>query len=230
MSNDDKSKLPNPYLDGRLEWLERYGSYISRAKQWQITALICLCITLVSIICNSIQATQAKVVPYVVEVDKFGQMAAVNRASDPGVIPTRVIQATLSDFVVNWRTVTPDLDLQKKMVERLSFYVAASAKGWLRQWFSEQNPYDRAKNFLVQVYIKSVPAQVSTDSWRVEWDEITRNHAGVQISSETYQATLTIQVQAPTTDAQIIRNPGGVYVTAISSSTIMDPNAIKAKK
>ena len=30
----------NPYLDGRQEWLERYGSYISRAAQWRMVAFM----------------------------------------------------------------------------------------------------------------------------------------------------------------------------------------------
>ena len=32
----------NPYLNGREEWLERYGSYISRAAQWRMVAFFCL--------------------------------------------------------------------------------------------------------------------------------------------------------------------------------------------
>ena len=32
----------NPYLNARQEWLERYGSYISRAAQWRLTTIIAL--------------------------------------------------------------------------------------------------------------------------------------------------------------------------------------------
>lgn len=220
----------DPYVSGREEWLERYGSYIQRARQWRMAAFGCLVVAAVAVAGNVIQASQHKVVSYIVEVDKLGRIAAVERASDASVTPTRVIQATLSDFVINWRSVTADLDLQKRMLERLSFVATGAAKGQMRQWYETNNPYERAKDKLVQVYIKSVPSQVSTDSWRVEWDEITRNHSGVQIASETYQATLTIQIQPPSSDAQIIRNPGGVYVTAMSSSTVMEPAPSTSRK
>lgn len=217
------------YVSGREEWLERYGSYIQRARQWRMATIIALFITGVSVVGNVVQATQSKVVPYVVEVDQLGRIAAVERASVAAPVPTRVVQASLSEFVTQWRSVTADLDLQKRFIERLSFFVAGAARGQMKQWYELNNPYDRAKDKLVQVNIKSLPAQVSADSWRVEWTEVTRNHSGVQIGAEGFQATLTIQIQPPTTDTQILRNPGGVYITSMSSSSLMEPSATPKK-
>jgi len=211
------------YVRGREEWLERYGSYIQRERRWMWVAIICLSITFIAIGGNVIQATQNKVVPYVVAVDNLGNIKAVDRASVPSATPTRVIQAELSNFVVNWRTVTADLDLQKRMLERLQFSVAGAAKGELREWFAANNPYERAKNLLVQVDIKSLPSPVSANSWRVEWVETTRNHTGVLMNQGTFQATLAVQIEPPTTDSAILRNPGGVFVISMSSSTIMEP-------
>ena len=64
----------NPYLNARQEWLERYGSYISRASQWRAMCLVALVICLLSIACNVIQANQVKTIPYIVEVDKTGNL------------------------------------------------------------------------------------------------------------------------------------------------------------
>lgn len=217
------------YVSGREEWLERYGSYIQRARHWRMATIITLFITGVSVVGNVVQATQSKVVPYVVEVDQLGRIAAVEKASVAAPVPTRVVQASLSEFVTQWRSVTADLDLQKRFIERLSFFVAGAARGQMKQWYELNNPYDRAKDKLVQVNIKSLPAQVSADSWRVEWTEVTRNHSGVQIGAEGFQATLTIQIQPPTTDTQILRNPGGVYITSMSSSSLMEPSATPKK-
>lgn len=228
---EDRAALAekSSYVRGREEWLERYGSYIQRARQWRMAAFIALGITGISVIGNVVQATQSKVVPYVVEVDQLGRVAAVERASVASPTPTRVVQAELATFVTQWRSVTADLDLQKRFIERLSYFAIGAAKGQMRQWYETNNPYERAKDKLVQVNIKSLPAQVSADSWRVEWTEVTRNHSGVQVASEGYQATLTIQIQPPTTDAQILRNPGGVYVTGMSSSSVMEPASTPKK-
>ena len=75
-SGDEK----NPYLNARQEWLERYGSYISRAAQWRLTTIIALVLLAGSITGNVIQACQVKAIPYIVEVDKLGKSAVVARA------------------------------------------------------------------------------------------------------------------------------------------------------
>ena len=153
----------SPYLNGREEWLERYGSYISRAAQWRMAAFICLIITVVSITGNVIQASQVKTVPYIIEVDKLGNMGTVARADRASATPKRLIQAEIAKCISDWRTVTADVELQQKMIERLSFFMAGSAKGVLREWYEANNPYEIAKTGkLVHVEIKGLPLPVSS--------------------------------------------------------------------
>lgn len=223
-----KTKTPvpekggSPYLNGREEWLERYGSYISRAAQWRMAAFICLIITVISISGNVIQASQVKTVPYIIEVDKLGKTGVVARADTASATPKRLIQAEIAKCVSDWRTVTADVELQQKMIERLSFFMAGSAKGVLRQWYEANNPYEIAKSGkLVHVEIKGLPLPVSADSYRVEWVETVRSHAGVMLDSHAYEATVTIQINPPTADAVLLRNPGGVYITALSAGKVV---------
>ena len=213
----------NPYLNGREEWLERYGNYIKRASQWRLMAVFCLLLAAGSVAANVIMAAQYKVVPYIVEVDRIGQAAAVSRADLASPAPKRLIQAELANVIMNWRTVTADLDLQKKMVERRSYFMAGSAKGQMRQWYEANNPFDRAKEGkLVQVSIKGLPLPVSQDSWRVEWTETVRGHTGaVLVDPQTFEATLTVQLQPPATDAQVMQNPGGIAITGLSFSRVL---------
>lgn len=221
----------SPYLNGREEWLERYGSYISRAAQWRMAAFICLIITVVSISGNVIQASQVKTIPYIIEVDKLGNMGAVARADRASATPKRLIQAEIAKCVSDWRTVTADVELQQKMIERLSFFMAGSAKGVLRQWYEANNPYEIAKSGkLVHVEIKGLPLPVSSDSYRVEWVETVRSHAGVMLDAHTYEATVTIQINPPTADAVLLRNPGGVYITALSAGKVVGAQNIPIQK
>ena len=128
--------------------------------------------------------------------------------------------------VSDWRTVTADVELQKKMIERLSFFMAGSAKGVLRQWYETNNPYEIAKSGkLVHVEIKGLPLPVSSDSYRVEWVETVRSHAGVTLDTHTYEATVTVQINPPTADAVLLRNPGGVYITALSAGKVVGAQA-----
>jgi len=212
----------NPYLNAREEWLERYGSYISRAAQWRTFAFICLGITTVSITGNIIQVMEAKVVPYIIEVDKLGKPSVIGRADEISAPSRRLIQAEIASVINDWRTVTADAELQKKMVTRLSYFTADGAKGLLKQWYTENNPYEIAKSGkLVHVEIKGLPLPVSTESYRVEWVETIRSHSGVLLDQQNYEATVAIQIMPPASDAVLLHNPGGIYITALSASKIM---------
>ena len=222
-------KTHNPYLAGREEWLERYGGYIQAASQWRLIAVICLAIAVLSVTGNVIQAMKEKVVPYVVAVDKLGAALAVSRADLASPVPRELIQAELANVVVNWRTVTADLDLQTRMIDRLSNFIQGAAKGVLTQWFEANNPHAQARaGKLVSVNIKGLPLPVSKDSWRVEWQETTRNQAGVLMDTVHYEATMKIAVTPPRTDAQIIKNPIGIYITELSFSTVLNQTGAAA--
>ncbi|WP_432737302.1 VirB8/TrbF family protein [Maridesulfovibrio sp. FT414] len=212
----------SPYISAKEEWFERYGSYITSRNQWRAAALIMALTVCLSLTINIIQAMQHKVVPYVVEVDKLGKSVAVKRADQAEPVSARIIQAEIANLIVNWRTVTADIGLQKKMVQRMSSFVIGAAQGAARGWYQANNPYERGQKFLVEVDIKGIPLPVSSESWRIEWLETVRNHSGVAVSSTKYEATLKVRISPPTTDSQIIRNPAGVYVTELSWAKLLE--------
>ena len=221
-----RESMDNPYINARVEWLERYGDYLSQARNWRLFAFLCAAITIISVAGNVVQASHYKIVPYVVEVDRLGRAQAVARADNAAKAPQNLIQAEIAAFINNWRTVTPDRNLQSKMIERLSHFMAGAAKGEIRSWFAANNPYERAnKGQIVQIEIKGLPLAVSADSWRIEWKEITRSHTGAMLDQTSYEATVTIKIEAPTDEAKIIANPGGIYITAVSASKVFAPEA-----
>lgn len=215
----------NPYEDAKGQLFEYVGSYAASAFHWRVAAFVCFVLLGLSLGMNIIQARSAKVVPYIVAVDKIGQAMAVKRADEATATPRTVIQAELANLVTNWRTVTADLALQNQMVERLSSLIRGAAKGVLTEWFTANNPVTRAKGGrLVSIQIKSVPLPVSENAWRVEWRETVRNHSGVTQEITDYEATMVVAIQPPKTDAEILKNPGGVYVTELSFGTVLSKN------
>ncbi len=215
----------NPYENARGQFLEYVATYAAAAFHWRLAAIICLIVLALSLALNIIQASKARVVPYVVAVDKIGQAVAVKRADEASVTPRTVIQAELANLVTNWRTVTADLDLQNQMVTKLSSVTRGAAKGVLTEWFVANNPVQRAKGGrLVSVQIKSIPLPLSQDAWRVEWRETVRNHSGVSQEITDYEATMVVVIQPPKTDAEILKNPGGVYITELSFGTVLAKN------
>jgi len=221
MSNKN-NEMENPFFQAQQLYYDSVGAYVKIAAQWRLAALICLAITVASLGLNIVQTSQNKVVPYVVAVDKLGTALAVKRADMASPTPVSVIQAELANVIISWRTVTADLDLQAKMVDRLSGFARGAAKGVLTEWFEKNNPVARARNGrLVSVNVKGVPLPVSPNSWRIEWQETTRNHVGITVDVTQYEATMTVVIQPPRSDAEILRNPGGVYITELSFGTVL---------
>lgn len=211
----------NPYLNARQEWLERYGSYMTRAANWRAFAFVALFATLLSISGNVIQATQVKTVPYIVEVDRLGRPAVASRADRASAPPLRLVQAAIAQCINDWRTVTADVELQKQMINRASFYFTGAAKGILKEWYAQNSPYEIAKTGkLVHVEIKSLPLQISNDTYRIEWVETVRTHTGVTLETTSYEASVTVMIVPPTTEEVLLRNPGGVNIIEISANKI----------
>jgi len=217
-----KDSVRNPYLDARTEWLERYGGYISRAAHWRLMAILGLGIAILSMTGNVVQLTQHKVVPYVVETDTMGNIKAARKADHGTETPERVIQSEVAKTIINWRTVTVDTDLQRRMIADLSAHSAGATKGTLKTWYETNSPYEIAKSGkLVQVEIKGLPLPVSKNSYRVEWAEIIRSHQGVEMDRQQYEAIATVEIIPPETEDVILRNPGGVYISNLSAAKII---------
>ena len=53
----------SPYLAARREWDERYGSLITRARNWRIAAVLALSVALVATCGLIALSTKSKVVP-----------------------------------------------------------------------------------------------------------------------------------------------------------------------
>src|SRR5262245_44984264 len=70
----------SPYLSARREWDERYGSLITRARNWRFSAVLALGVALISTCGLIALSMKAKVVPYVVAIDNLGRVLAAGPA------------------------------------------------------------------------------------------------------------------------------------------------------
>ena len=206
----------SPFLKARNEWLSRMGDLAQQASSWRLLSFLLTVGCVLSLGLNIYQSQQSKIIPYIVEVDKLGAAAAIRPLPENPEVPKRLVQSEIVSVINNWRTVTADLELQKKMLGKLAAYIGGSAKGTLREWFEANNPYARAEKFLVSVDVNAMPLPVSSNSWRVSWRETTRNHTGTTLDITAYEATVSIAIASPRDEMQIMANPAGIIVTGIS--------------
>lgn len=214
------SGLESPYLSGRREWNERYGSYIAHARTWQIVAVCSMGLSAVLAFSLVNVANQAKVQPFVVQVDKLGEAVAVRPADVAYIADERIVRFQVANFIKNARSITPDRVVQKRWLD--SVYAVSSPSGatFLNDYYRQNDPFEKGKTSLVSVdNLTALP--LSDKTWQVTWTETTRGLNGLVEGVARYQAILTLSVFPPTTAEQIIANPTGIVFDTISWTSQM---------
>jgi type IV secretion system protein VirB5 len=207
----------NPYLNARREWNERYGDYIAAARTWRLACFGSLAIALVAVGGTVYMASQARIVPYVVEVNRLGQAVAIGPADKAAPADARVVTAQLARWVFNLRTVYADVAAERALIneayagiDRNSPALAAT-----NEYFKANEPFVRARTETVRAQIESV-LPISANVWRVEWEETITARNGTIVSKASWQADISVMVRPPSDAETILLNPMGVYVTEYS--------------
>jgi type IV secretion system protein VirB5 len=207
----------NPYIEARREWNERYGEYVHQAHNWRTMAIISGAVALVAVIGVCYIGAQGKIVPYVVEVDKLGETAAVARADRAPPVDPRVVKAYLARFVADWRTVTVDRQAQKGAIGRVYAMLPSGSRavGKLNEYFKAHNPFLLATKESVDVAVTNL-LLISDRTWQVEWEETTRDERGAVQSTVRMKVSIIVGITPPTEESQILINPLGVYITDLN--------------
>lgn len=219
----------NPYLSARRTWNDHMRGVQASRGMWQLLAILCLMITLVSIAGVIYIGSQSKFIPYIVQVDKLGETLAVSRADQAQALDERIVHAALASFIQDLRVVTPDVALQRKAIFRTYALLSSGdpATHKANQWYNavaENNPFKRAETSTVNAEIVSVLPQ-SSETWQVDWLEKVYDRQGQPVEAP-YQMRALIRIyQKPatqtTTEEEIRNNPLGIYVQDFSWSRLM---------
>ena len=216
--NPDEPHSP-VYLAGRREWNERYGSYISQRDSWRLAALGAIGVAMLAVGGLVYVASKARIAPYVVQTDKLGDAIAISRADVAAPADPRIIRSQLASWISNVRTVLLDVRAEKRSITKAYAMVdrSGAANQILNDWFAAHDPFKRAQDEMVSVDVASV-LPLSGDTWRVEWREDRRTRQGAMEPSENWQATITISINPPSTDAAVLANPIGLFVSSFNWS------------
>ncbi|MBQ7151414.1 MAG: conjugal transfer protein TrbF [Synergistaceae bacterium] len=207
----------NPYLSARKEYGDRYGAAVNEAARWRQISLFLLFLSLAFGGMMIWLANQNKVVPYVVQIDKQGYSVAIRAAEESQATDNRVVIATLSQFIQNFKSVVTDPRAQRKMVNDVYNYVAkgSAAEASITHYYTEHNPF-QMPNTNVEVEIDSVlGVGEGGTSWQILWVERLYENGTLDNSTE-WRAIATISVSPVQDVSEIMKNPLGIYVKEIS--------------
>ena len=223
----------NPYLSARKEYSDRYGSAVKDAARWRQISILMVMLCIAFGVAMMWLASQNKVVPYIVQVDKHGYAVTIKSAQEGSVADTRVVVAALGGFFVNFKTVVTDVASQRRMLNDVYSYLAknSSAETAVSQYYKEHNPFvatQDKREYTIQVEIRSIVRSGGDDkSWQILWTE-EKVDQGAVIESTEWRAIVSVAISPVRELAEVLKNPLGIYITEINMAQDININAAQS--
>ena len=216
-----KSPEPEtPYQRAAQVWDDRIGSARVQAKNWRLMAFGCLALALLMAGGLVWRSAQSIVTPYVVEVDKTGQIRAVGEAATPYRPADAQIAYHLAHFITLVRSLSIDPIVVRQNWLDAYDYTTDRGAAVLNDYASKNDPFARVGKESVTVQITSV-TRASDSSFNVRWTE-RRYVNGAAAGLERWTAVVSIVLQPPRTEERLRKNPLGIYVNGLSWSRELD--------
>lgn len=203
-----------PYQAAAQVWDERLGTSRVQAKNWRLMAFGCLGLAILMAAGLVWRSAQSSVTPYVVEVDKAGQVRAVGEAVGDYQPTDALIAHHLARFITLVRSLSIDPVVVRENWLAAYHYTTDRGATTLNEFARSHDPFSRVGKESIAVEITSV-VRASDTSFQVRWDE---HHYvnGASAGIERWTAVLSIVLQPPRTEEKLRKNPLGIYVNSLS--------------
>lgn len=211
LSGDD------PYRQARAEYSDRYAELAAGKRNWQLATLGAAALCGLSLTANIIQARQVKQLPYVVLADRSGYAITVPEPLAPSATTISIDtieRYEVAAFICAARTIDADMAGEDALLRYVKAHARGAADQFLGEYFESHNPHI-ARAHSTAVAIASLIG-VGPHSWQVRWTETHFDPQGRRLQSDEPQhfiALLRTQIQP---GADVLTNPAGVYVVALS--------------
>ncbi|WP_027168827.1 conjugal transfer protein TrbF [Mesorhizobium sp. WSM3224] len=205
-----------PYQRAAQAWDVRIGSARVQAKNWRLMAFGSLVLAGGLAAALVWQSARGSVVPWVVQVDKFGEAQVVASAMADFKPTDPQIAWHLARFIEQVRSIADDPVIVRQNWLRAYDYTTDRGAISLNDYARLNDPFAKVGKLQVAIDVSSV-IRASPDSFRVAWTE-RRYENGSLASTERWTAILTIVIQQPRDAERLKANPLGVYVNAINWS------------
>jgi type IV secretory pathway TrbF-like protein len=210
-----------PYQRAAQLWDERIGSARVQAKNWRLMAFGCLTLS-VGLAAGMVwQSARSRVTPYVVEVDRLGEVQAVAPAITPYQPSDAQIAWYLARFVTDVRSLSIDPVLVRRNWLEAYEFATDRAAVFLIDFARTNDPFKAIGDRSVSVEVTSV-VRASDTSFQVKWTEQVYRQ-GSLASTERWTAIVATTVETPRTAEVLRKNPLGLYITGIAWSRELDP-------
>ncbi|MGA7540360.1 MAG: conjugal transfer protein TrbF [Steroidobacteraceae bacterium] len=212
-----KTPIPEtPYQAAQQLWDERLGSARVQARSWRLMAFASLglaCVLAGGLLWYS---GRSRITPYVVEVDRTGEVLGVGPATETYHPQDAQIAYFLSRFIEDVRSVPLDpVVLRQDWLEAYD-YVTPRGAQMLNAYARANDPFAQVGRSSVAVQVTSI-VRMSGSSFQVQWTEQTFAN-GALASTDRWTGILTIVIHTPHDVVSLRKNPLGIYIDGLDWS------------
>ena len=208
-----------PYQKAAQVWDERIGSARVQAKNWRLMAFGSLLLSSGLAFALVWQSLRGTVTPWVVQVDRLGQVQAVAPA-DGSYQPTDPqIAFHLARFIEDVRGLPADAIVLRQDWLRAYDFTTDRGAAALNDFARNNDPFANLAKLQISVEVSSV-IRASPSSFRVAWIQRTYENGSLS-ATERWTAILTVVIDPPRDADRLRKNPLGVYVNATNWSKEM---------
>jgi type IV secretion system protein VirB5 len=209
-----------PYQRAGQLWDERIGSARVQAKNWRLMSFGSLGLSIALAGGLIWQSMQSRVTPYVVQVDKLGEVQAVGPAGQSYKPTDAVFAWYLARFITDVRSLSSDPIVVRKNWLEAYDYATDHGAVFLNQFAQANDPFKSVGERTVSVQVTSV-VRASDASFQVKWVEQIYEHDALA-KTERWTAIVSVITQQPTTAEVLRKNPLGLYVNGLNWSRELD--------
>lgn len=207
------------YLRARQVVHDREAGLVRSGRMWRTATMISACTALAAVAGLVILSLQPRYIPYAIELDGNTEIVRTYEVEPHvGPVSPQMQRAFLARWIEEWRTVTPDLSLVRRMTAFVYGMLDSSSQAHaaVTDWYRDNVPLTRARTETTNIQVRHV-LKLSDDSWRVEWLEELRNRGGVVVAEDYYTATLMVRIGRVDMN-RALRNPLGIFITHVDFS------------
>lgn len=218
------------YKLARTKWTQQTSSLLVSRDNWQRIAFGAMGAALLSIAGCIYLGSLPKTVPFIIQVDKSGAVAATGAAQASSLTDAQwasIKNLAFQNFIENWRSVSTDAAYQKRIWDRAYRFVGdnSPAKHFLDDWYREHNPEIRSHKEVVSTRILS-SGEAGANTYQVWWEETAVAFDG-EPKVQQWRATFTYAI-APAKNIQPGDvNPLRILITQIWLAPVASGEAAK---
>ncbi len=212
-----------PYQKAAQVWDERLGSARVQAANWRLAALSATSLSAMLGLTVLLIVGRSSMVPYVVEVDRLGEVRAVGPAIEAYQPSDAQIAHFLARFIENVRSLSVDpVIVRTNWLHAYDFVTDRGAQA-LNEYAREADPFTKIGAKTATAEVTSV-VRASNDSFEIRWKESTYENGAVA-KTERFTGVVSVILKTPSNAETLRKNPLGLYVHSLnwSRDLIGDP-------